>query len=62
MAKMPKRMLATRNPVLGEFMPAIVVPANPLSVKIRAFLYRASTQRCCLYEYANNGESNENKR
>ena len=62
MAKTPKRMLATRNPVLGEFIPAIVVTAISLSVKTRAFLYGAPTERCCLHEYTNNGEANENKR
>src|SRR5882757_6018605 len=55
---MPKKTLATRNPVFGEFINRLLKLRGDLSATMR-LLYHTSAERCCLHKYAYNREGDE---
>ena len=60
MAKMPKRTLATRNPVVGEFMRALLELHSDLSAKNSARIGSlTSPERRGLNQHANDREADK---
>src|SRR5512132_3509136 len=60
-AKMPKKTLATRNPVFGEFISGLLKLRGDLSATNARALYRTSAERCCLHKYAYDRQPDEHE-
>src|SRR6266550_1176757 len=60
-AKIPKKTLATRNPVCGEFISGLLKVARQFVSHNARALYRTSAERCCLHKYAYDREANEHE-